>query len=42
MNPLAFRDLAAIDVDRLKGVGDKKRTALAAIGVDTLLDLVTF
>ncbi|HSP26896.1 MAG TPA: OB-fold nucleic acid binding domain-containing protein, partial [Ilumatobacteraceae bacterium] len=42
MNALAFRDLAAIDVDRLKGVGDKKRTALAAIGVDTLLDLVTF
>ncbi len=42
MNALAFRDLAAIDVDRLKGVGDKKRAALAAIGVDNLLDLVTF
>jgi ATP-dependent DNA helicase RecG len=42
VNALAYRDLAAIDVDRLKGVGDKKRTALGAIGVDTLLDLVTF
>jgi ATP-dependent DNA helicase RecG len=42
VNALGFRDLAAIDVDRLKGVGDKKRAALAAIGVDSLLDLVTF
>jgi ATP-dependent DNA helicase RecG len=42
VNALAFRDLAAIDVDRLKGVGDKKRAALATIGVDNLLDLVTF
>ena len=42
MNPLAFRDLAEIDVGRLKGVGDKKRASLASIGVDNLLDLVTF
>jgi len=42
VNPLAFRDLAEIDVGRLKGVGDKKRTSLASIGVDNLLDLVTF
>jgi ATP-dependent DNA helicase RecG len=42
VNSLAFSDLAAIDVGRLKGVGDKKRTSLAAIGVDNLLDLVTF
>ncbi len=42
MNALAFRDLAEIDVGRLKGVGDKKRTSLASIGVDNLFDLVTF
>ncbi len=42
MNALSYRDLAEIDVGRLKGVGDKKRSALAAIGVDNLLDLVTF
>jgi ATP-dependent DNA helicase RecG len=39
---LSLRDLAAIDVGRLKGVGDKKRASLAAIGVDHLLDLLTF
>jgi ATP-dependent DNA helicase RecG len=42
VNPLSLRDLAAIDVGRLKGVGDKKRASLAAIGVDHLLDLLTF
>ena len=42
MNALAFRDLTAIDVDRLKGVGDKKRAALTAVGVESLFDLVTF
>jgi len=42
VSPLAFRDLAAIDVDRLKGVGDKKRAALATVGVENLLDLVAF
>ena len=42
MNALSFRDLAEIDVGRLKGVGDKKRGALAAIGIDNLLDLLTF
>ncbi len=42
MNALSYRDLAEIDVGRLKGVGDKKRSALAAINVDNLLDLVTF
>jgi ATP-dependent DNA helicase RecG len=41
MGELTLRDLAAIPVDRLKGVGDKKRSALAAVGVDTVLDLVT-
>ena len=42
MNALSFRDLAEIDVGRLKGVGDKKRGSLAAIGIDNLLDLITF
>jgi ATP-dependent DNA helicase RecG len=38
---LSLRDLAAIDVGRLKGVGDKKRSALASIDIDDLLDLLT-
>jgi ATP-dependent DNA helicase RecG len=42
VSALSFRDLAEIDVGRLKGVGDKKRGSLAAIGIDNLLDLVTF
>jgi len=42
VNALAFRDLAAIDVGRLKGVGDKKRAALSAVGVENLLDLISF
>lgn len=41
MTALTLRDLAAIDVGRLKGVGDKKRSALASIDVDDLLDLLT-
>jgi len=39
---LALRDLADIDVGRLRGVGDKKRSSLALLGVENLLDLVTF
>jgi ATP-dependent DNA helicase RecG len=38
---LTLRDLAAIDVGRLKGVGEKKRSALASIDIDDLLDLLT-
>ena len=38
--PLTLRDLAAIDVDRLRGVGDARRRALADYGVDTVLDLL--
>jgi ATP-dependent DNA helicase RecG len=38
---LTLRDLAAIDVGRLKGVGDKKRSSLASIDIDDLLDLLT-
>ena len=39
--PLTLRDLAPIDVDRLKGVGDKKLASLHEVGVDTVLDLLT-
>jgi len=39
--PITLRDLAAIDVGRLRGVGDKKRAALAAVGIDNVLDLLT-
>jgi ATP-dependent DNA helicase RecG len=39
---LSLRELAGIDVGRLKGVGDKKRASLEGIGVDNLLDLLAF
>jgi ATP-dependent DNA helicase RecG len=39
--PITLRDLAGIDVGQLKGVGDKKRAALAAFEIDTVLDLLT-
>src|SRR5579872_4937710 len=38
----ALGELAAIDVDRLRGVGPKHRDALAEVGVSSILDLVTF
>jgi len=38
---LALRDLADIDVGRLKGVGEKKQSSLAALGITNLLDLLT-
>ena len=39
--PLALRDLAAIDVERIKGVGERKREALRTIGIETVLDLLS-
>jgi ATP-dependent DNA helicase RecG len=39
--PITLRELAAIDVSRLRGVGDRRRASLAAVGVDSVLDLVT-
>jgi len=42
VSALGYGDLAAIDVGRLKGVGDKKRSSLGALGVENLLDLLTF
>lgn len=41
MTALTLRDLAAIDVARLKGVGDKKRSALASLDIEDLFDLLT-
>src|SRR6516165_3248975 len=34
--------LAKVDVSGLDGVGDKRREALAVLGVNTVFDLVTF
>jgi ATP-dependent DNA helicase RecG len=39
--PLTLRDLDAIGVDRIKGVGDKKLASLHEVGIDTVLDLLT-
>jgi ATP-dependent DNA helicase RecG len=39
--PITLRELAAIDVGQLKGVGDKKRASLAAFDVFNVFDLVT-
>jgi ATP-dependent DNA helicase RecG len=39
--PLTLRDLDAIGVERIKGVGDKKLASLHDVGVDTVLDLLT-
>ncbi|HEU4841658.1 MAG TPA: OB-fold nucleic acid binding domain-containing protein, partial [Ilumatobacteraceae bacterium] len=39
--PLTLRDLGAIPVTRVKGVGEKKAESLEAVGVTTVLDLLT-
>jgi ATP-dependent DNA helicase RecG len=39
--PITLRELGAIDVAQLKGVGDKKQASLAAFDIRTVLDLVT-
>ena len=38
---ITLRELQAIPVIRLKGVGDKKQAALGEVGVETVLDLLT-
>ncbi|NNE13110.1 MAG: DNA helicase RecG, partial [Ilumatobacter sp.] len=38
---MTLRDWDAIDVGQLRGVGEKKRASLSAVGVETVLDLVT-
>ncbi|MGH9113643.1 MAG: ATP-dependent DNA helicase RecG, partial [Acidimicrobiales bacterium] len=40
--PIALGDLAAIPVTRLKGVGERKAEGLEAVGVTSLLDLLTY
>jgi ATP-dependent DNA helicase RecG len=39
--PLTLRDLDAIGVERIKGVGDKKLASLHEVGINTVLDLLT-
>ncbi len=39
--PITLRELADIDVGRLRGVGERKREALAAFEIENVLDLVT-
>jgi ATP-dependent DNA helicase RecG len=39
--PLTLRELDAISVGRIKGVGEKKQASLHDVGVDTVLDLLT-
>ena len=41
MNEITLRDLSAIGVDRLKGVGEKKLASLREVGVENVLDLLT-
>ncbi len=38
--PISYRELAALDVAVLKGVGEKKKASLAAFDVHTVLDLL--
>jgi ATP-dependent DNA helicase RecG len=40
-DPITLRELAGIDVSRLRGVGDRRRASLAAVGVESVLDLLT-
>ena len=39
--PLTLRELSAIGVDRLKGVGEKKLASLREVAVESVLDLLT-
>lgn len=40
--PLTLRELDAIGVERLNGVGRQRRKALADVGVETVFDLLTY
>ena len=40
--PLTLRELDAIGVERIRGVGERKQAALAEVGIRTVLDLVTY
>jgi ATP-dependent DNA helicase RecG len=41
VTPRSLASLGKLDVGRLKGVGDRKRQALADAGIDTILELLT-
>ncbi|MCY7298597.1 MAG: DNA helicase RecG, partial [Ilumatobacteraceae bacterium] len=41
MSEITLRELSAIGVDRLKGVGEKKLVSLRVVGVENVLDLLT-
>ncbi len=41
IEPLTLRDLDAIGVERIKGVGEKKLASLHDVGIDSVLDLLT-
>ena len=41
MSEITLRELSAIGVDRLKGVGEKKLASLREVGVENVLDLLT-
>jgi ATP-dependent DNA helicase RecG len=38
--PITLRELSEIDVSRLRGVGERKRAALAEIGIESVLDVL--
>ena len=40
--PLSLRDLDAISVERIRGVGERKQAALREVGITSVLDLVTY
>jgi ATP-dependent DNA helicase RecG len=40
--PITLGDLAAMPVTRLRGVGERKAEGLAVVGVESLLDLLTY
>jgi ATP-dependent DNA helicase RecG len=40
--PITLRELAAMPVTRLRGVGERKAEGLAVVGVESLLDLLTY
>ena len=38
--PISLRELAGIDVARLRGIGERKRESLGSLGIDSVLDLL--
>ncbi len=41
ISPISLRELAAIDVEVLKGVGEKRKKSLRDFGIENVLDLLT-